>query len=167
MRTYVTTTLRSFWNVLALGWELMGHNLTNTQPLNTLPSEEERGVIGATLDRIASALGKRPRGWLGSGLQETWNTLDYLVEEGVAYVADWVNDDQPYCMMAIALHPYLSGVPHRIHQILDEALAYICAQKGVWRTTGSEIFEAFLEPGRRAQLTTGWSPVHRSAIRAS
>lgn len=32
----------------------MGHNLTNTQPLNTLPSEEERGVIRATLDRIAS-----------------------------------------------------------------------------------------------------------------
>jgi len=41
---------------------------------------------------------KRPKGWLGSGLQETWNTLDHLADEGVEYVCDWVNDDQPYQM---------------------------------------------------------------------
>jgi peptidoglycan/xylan/chitin deacetylase (PgdA/CDA1 family) len=38
------------------------------------------------------------RGWLGPGLTETWNTLDLLVEAGVDYVADWVNDDLPYRM---------------------------------------------------------------------
>jgi peptidoglycan/xylan/chitin deacetylase (PgdA/CDA1 family) len=43
--------------------------------------------------------GTRPVGWLGAGLQETWNTLDLLVEAGCEYVADWgPNDDQPYAM---------------------------------------------------------------------
>ena len=39
--------------------------------------------------------GKRPRGWLGPGLTETWETPDILSEEGYDYVADWVLDDQP------------------------------------------------------------------------
>jgi hypothetical protein len=40
--------------------------------------------------------GKKPKGWLGPGLTETWETLDYLAEAGIEYVSDWVNDDQPY-----------------------------------------------------------------------
>ena len=36
-----------------------------------------------------------PRGWLGPGLTETWETPDLLAEEGYDYVADWVLDDQP------------------------------------------------------------------------
>jgi hypothetical protein len=40
--------------------------------------------------------------------------------------------------MAIALHPYLTGVPHRI-DALDAALAYICRHARVWKATGSEI----------------------------
>jgi hypothetical protein len=123
-------------------------------------------------------------------------TLDLLAEQGVDYVCDWVNDDQPYLMelasnrsivsvpyshdindkpafehmrftaaqfqemicrqfdtlyregaesgrvMAIALHPYITGVPHRIGA-LDAALAYICRHEGVWRTTGSEIAQHY------------------------
>ena len=37
--------------------------------------------------------------------------------------------------MAICLHPYLIGVPHRIKG-LDDALAYIAAHDGVWFATG-------------------------------
>jgi hypothetical protein len=44
---------------------------------------------------IIKATGKPPRGWLGPGLTETWETPDILVEEGYDYVADWVLDDQP------------------------------------------------------------------------
>ena len=36
---------------------------------------------------IAKATGKRPRGWLGPGLTETWDTPDLLNEEGYDYVA--------------------------------------------------------------------------------
>ena len=46
--------------------------------------------------------------------------------------------------MAITLHPYLTGVPHRIGA-LDEALETICRYEGVWRTTGSEIARHFVK----------------------
>jgi hypothetical protein len=39
--------------------------------------------------------GRPPRGWLGPGLTETWETPDILAEEGFDYVCDWVLDDQP------------------------------------------------------------------------
>src|SRR5438876_759214 len=41
---------------------------------------------------------RQPVQQLGAGLAETWHTLDYLIEEGCLYIADWVNDDQPYLM---------------------------------------------------------------------
>ena len=44
-------------------------------------------------------------------------------------------------VMAIALHPYLIGVPHRIGAF-DAALKYICKHKKVWKATGSEIAAA-------------------------
>lgn len=121
--------------------------------------------------------------------------IDHLVDNGLTYVADWVNDDQPYKMtlangrsimsvpystqlndkpafekyhvtpdeftamirrqfdvlwregetqarvLGIALHPYITGVPHRIGA-LDAALEYICKHEDVWLATGAEIAEA-------------------------
>jgi peptidoglycan/xylan/chitin deacetylase (PgdA/CDA1 family) len=167
-----------------LGWEWMGHCESNTRRLNEAPPGEEKGII-----RLA-----------GSGLQETWDTLELLAAEGCEYVCDWTNDDQPYVMtldgggqilsvpysheindkpvferahrtaeefrdmicrqfdvlyregaqsgrvMGIALHPYLTGVPHRI-DAFDAALAYICRHARVWKATGSEIARYY-----RAQL---------------
>jgi peptidoglycan/xylan/chitin deacetylase (PgdA/CDA1 family) len=180
-----------------LGWEFMGHNESNTRRLNEIAPDEERGAIQRALARIEKATGKRPLGWLGSGLQETWNTLDALVEAGCRYVADWVNDDQPYLMevngrplvsipysyeindkpafetlhrtadefetmirrqfdvlyregahsgrvMAICLHPYIIGVPHRIGA-LEAALGYVSGHEGVWRATGEEIVDHYLK----------------------
>lgn len=178
-------------------WEWMGHNQTNTTRLNAVPAEQERGLIDRTLSTIAAATGTKPAGWLGSGLQETWSTLDHLAGAGLEYVADWVNDDQPYFMnleggkrivsipyswyindkpayehdgrsadefremmcrqfdvlyregassgrvMAIALHPYLTGLPFRIGA-LDDALEYICRHEGVWRATGAEIVRHYV-----------------------
>jgi allantoinase len=40
--------------------------------------------------------------------------------------------------MAIASHPYLTGVPHRI-DAFDAALAHICRHERVWKATGAEI----------------------------
>ena len=80
-------------------WEWMGHNQSNSRRLNEIPAEDEPAVIHATLDTIERVAGVRPKGWLGSGLQETWNTLDHLAAAGLDYVADWgPNDDQPYLM---------------------------------------------------------------------
>ena len=178
------------------GWEWMGHNQTNTIRLNSVPPEQEPIIIRDTLRTIEEATGARPRGWLGSGLQETWNTPDLLAREGCTYVADWVNDEQPYRMtlnegrslisvpystelndkpvfenkkwtgeqfgemirrqfdvlyregadsgrvMAIALHPYLTGMPHRI-DAFDAALAHIARHQHVWFATGAEIAEHY------------------------
>jgi allantoinase len=79
-------------------WEFMGHGTTNSNTLAGLDPEQERGMIGGILKTIEQATGKRPRGWLGAGLVETYNTLDILAEAGVNYCGDWNNDDQPYPM---------------------------------------------------------------------
>lgn len=180
-----------------LGWEFIGHNQTNALRLNEMSPEAERDAIRAALDTVEKVSGRRPVGWLGAGLAETWNTLDYLSEAGIRYVCDWVNDDQPYTMdagnprvvslpysvqtndvpayfdmkvsvpefeamlcrqfdtlyregattgkvMAIAVHPFVTGQPHRI-VALDRALDYICSQHGVWKATGWEIVQHYLK----------------------
>jgi peptidoglycan/xylan/chitin deacetylase (PgdA/CDA1 family) len=174
----------------------MGHCESNTRRLNEASAGEEAGIIQRALATIEKATGTRPKGWLGSGLQETWNTVDLLAAAGCDYVSDWTNDDQPYMMtleggkrlvampysheindkpafekfhrtadefkdmicrqfdvlyregaesgrvMAIALHPYLTGVPHRI-DAFDAALAHICRHERVWKATGAEIAHHF------------------------
>ena len=174
-----------------LKWELMGHGLTNSVLLNGLSKEKEAATIAETR-AIIEQWGQTMRGWLGPGLSETWNTLEFLRGHGVDYVCDWVNDDLPYRMnnglysipysielndmplfnmpsigidefyrricetfdvlyeegerngrvMAIALHPFLIGAPHRI-RTLDRALSYIGSHGSVWFATGSEIIDAY------------------------
>ena len=183
-------------DAVKLGWEFMGHNKTNSTRLTALSPEDERALIRSCTERLQQATGKKPLGWLGSALAETWHTLDYLAENDYLYVSDWVNDDQPYRMrtsgkelvylpysyevndsnqinyrfstaddfaaivrnsfdvlyaegaqsarvMAICLHPFMIGVPHRIGA-LDGALKYIRSHDGVWFATGEEIVRAYL-----------------------
>ena len=82
------------------GWEFMGHGTTNSTNLAEFDQQpdQERDAIRNILKTIEQASGKRPRGWLGSGLVETYNTLDILASEGVNYCGDWNNDDQPVPM---------------------------------------------------------------------
>lgn len=79
-----------------LGWEFMGHGATNSRTLSGLSEGDERRTIAAVLATIALATGVSPKGWLGPALAETQHTLELLAEHGVRYVADWVNDEQPY-----------------------------------------------------------------------
>lgn len=183
--------------MLRHGWELMGHGRTNVTRVSDLPPEREREAIHADLEVIAKISGKRPMGWLGPGLAESWSTLEYLSEAGVRYVCDWVNDEQPYTMdagnprlvslpysvqtndvpayfdfkqsvpefeqvlrrqfdvlyrdsaesgrvMAIAVHPFVSGQPHR-SVALERALEHICGHPGVWLATGWEIVQHYLD----------------------
>jgi len=100
---------------LELGWELMGHGETNAVRLSDLGSEQDAAAcIRRTLDRIEAFCGRRPKGWLGPSRQQTWTTLDMLVEEGCSYTFDWDNDDQPVAMeingKTILSMPYGAGV---------------------------------------------------------
>jgi allantoinase len=172
------------------GWEFMGHGVVQGA-MHLLA--DQRAAIRESIEIIQKFTGKAPRGWLGPGLTETWETLDLLAEEGIEYVSDWVNDDQPYeirtrtrplvsvpytlelndipamviqhhespywvqrCkdqfdrlhaegarsarVMAIAVHPYIHGVPHRI-KYFEAVYDYMRKQKGVWLTTGEEILD--------------------------
>jgi peptidoglycan/xylan/chitin deacetylase (PgdA/CDA1 family) len=83
---------------LELGWELMGHGLTNSQMNADLDATEEQRMIQAVVADIRAAQGRPPRGWLGPGLSETLDTLNLLKQAGLEYTCDWVNDDQPYRM---------------------------------------------------------------------
>tara|TARA_A100001037_G_scaffold123298_1_gene112121 strand:- start:889 stop:1758 length:870 start_codon:yes stop_codon:yes gene_type:complete len=85
-------------DAVALGWNFMGHNQSNSRPFHSTPPKNDHQMIKKVLSRIEQCTGSRPRGWLSSGLQETWDTLDYLAEEDIDYVCDWTNDDQPYFM---------------------------------------------------------------------
>jgi allantoinase len=73
-------------------WEFIGHGYTQR---NMQAVENEREDIRKTTEAIKSATGRAPRGWLGPGLTETWETPDILAEQGYEYVCDWVLDDQP------------------------------------------------------------------------
>lgn len=77
------------------GWEMLAHGYIQ-RPM--FVEEDERDVVRRTLERIAKHTGKNPRGWMGPGLGESWDTLQILAEEGIEYVCDWCNDDQPYRM---------------------------------------------------------------------
>lgn len=178
------------------GWEMMGHGDVNNRRLDSYPVEEEGEAIRRGLERIAAATGLQPKGWLSPGLLQTPHTLAHLADNGIEYVADFVNDDVPYTIDAgggrtmysvpyateandrmaygeysyqpdqfadivirqfnylheeavggsmvfpIALHPYLSGVPHRM-PALERILKHVVEADDVWMATGSEIVAAY------------------------
>lgn len=81
-----------------MNWEFVGHGTTNSILLNELEETEEIKIIQSTINTIYEAVGERPKGWLSPALQETFNTPDFLSEEGIKYLCDWCCDDQPFPM---------------------------------------------------------------------
>lgn len=51
-------------------------------------------------------------------------------------------DTQGGRIMAISLHPWITGQPYRIGA-LEQALAHIAGHRGVWSATGAEILDAW------------------------
>jgi len=178
------------------GWELNAHGYDQV-PMHKL--DDQRGSIMKSMDIIEKFCGKRPRGWFGPGLTQTFDTLDYLSEAGVEYIGDWVLDDEPVTLktthkpvvalpynfeihdivmmalqhhpsevwhsraldhfktlydesaerpkiMAMACHPYLSGVPHRIGHV-QQTFAEILAHDGVVAWNGEQILDWYLSSG--------------------
>jgi allantoinase len=174
-------------------WAWLAHGRNNSILQAGMPPDQERAYLTEVVDTIAAATGARPRGWLGPGLTETFQTPMLLAELGLRYVLDWTNDDQPYRLnvpgmlsvpytvelndlglflfrnvsgpefvqvvkdqfqqlhadaegggrvMALALHPFVTGQAFR-HRYLDQALAYLAAQPGIWLTTSDDIAEHY------------------------
>jgi peptidoglycan/xylan/chitin deacetylase (PgdA/CDA1 family) len=76
----------------AAGWEFMGHSFEQI-PLHQ--EKDQPAMIERTLHTIEDFTGKRPVGWLGPGLTETFDTPDHLAAAGIKYVGDWPYDDEP------------------------------------------------------------------------
>jgi len=164
-------------------------------PIHEEPNQ--KAMIKHSLDVIERFCGKRPLGWLGPGLTQTFETPDLLTAAGIKYIGDWVYDDEPttidtvngplvtlpYTMelndipmmavqhheaeyltkrtidqfdrlyaegekrakiLALAIHPYLSGQPHRI-KYLEAIYDYTRRFDGVLYWTGEEILHWYLK----------------------
>jgi len=78
--------------MLDAGWDFIGHGYSQS-PLHIVDDQKEN--INRTFQSLKSYTGRAPKGWLGPGLQETHETLDYLSEAGFKYVCDWAMDEHP------------------------------------------------------------------------
>jgi allantoinase len=179
------------------GWEFMGHAY-DQMPMHK--HENQQQMIHRTMDIIERFTGKRPVGWLGPGLTETFETPELLAGAGVKYIGDWVFDDEPVTIrtangplvalpytvelnditimvvqhhesdyllkraidmldrlyaegearakiMALAIHPYISGQPHRI-KYLEDIYAYANRFAGVLHWNGEQIFDWYMSRPR-------------------
>jgi len=97
------------------GWELNAHGYEQI-PMHKL--EDQRAAIHQAMDVIEKFSGKRPRGWFGPGLTQTFDTLDYLSEAGIEYIGDWVLDDEPVTLKTT--HKPVVALPYNfeVHDIV-------------------------------------------------
>ena len=92
------------------GWEIVPHNYVQDELLTDYMFDvaKERDVIRRTLDIYERTVGKPARGWLSSSLRSTLNTIDILAEEGLYFITDLLNDDQPYMVRTRSGNPMVS-----------------------------------------------------------
>ena len=77
---------------LDAGWEFMGHSFEQG-PIHK--ESDQRAMIARSMDTLEKFTGKRPVGWLGPGLTQTYETPELLAQAGVKYIGDWIYDDEP------------------------------------------------------------------------
>jgi peptidoglycan/xylan/chitin deacetylase (PgdA/CDA1 family) len=86
------------------GWGFMGHGF-HQQALHTV--EDQMDNIQRSFDTLLEYTGRPPRGWLGPGLHQTLDTLDYLAEAGFRFVMDLPMDEQPVTLRTSS-HPVVA-----------------------------------------------------------
>ena len=93
--------------ILDAGWEWVGHG-TWQQSVKSVA--DERSMIVEAKAAVERYTGSRMRGWLGPGLQETFDTPDVLKELGFDYVCEWCIEDTPAWMET--KHGRIVSVPY-------------------------------------------------------
>jgi peptidoglycan/xylan/chitin deacetylase (PgdA/CDA1 family) len=94
----------------ARNWAWLAHGKTNSMLHTGMAPDEERRFLKEITETIANATGQRPKGWMGPGLTETFETPKILKELGYPYVLDWTADDQPFALNV----PGLLSVPYSV-----------------------------------------------------
>lgn len=79
------------------GWEFIGHGVDMGRPHHDdLSRAEEVLLVREAIETLQATTGTRPQGWLSPGNIESSQTLELIVDHGIKYVCDWVNDEMPY-----------------------------------------------------------------------
>lgn len=93
--------------ILDAGWEWIGHGVFQ-QSVKSV--SDEHAMISQAKAAVERYTGSRMRGWLGPGLQETFDTPDILKALGFDYVCEWCIDDHPDWMET--KHGRIVSVPY-------------------------------------------------------
>jgi len=177
--------------ILCHGWDM------DTPHYGGMDRDEEAGIIAKSLEVLRSATGKPVIGWISPGKSQSFNTPELLVENGIEYMCDWINDDMPFQfrtqageitamplsteledrfillnnlhseseyadqivdafdylyaeadqqggrMLALNVHPWMLGQPHRIGK-LEQVLEYVTKHDGVWSASAADIRAAWV-----------------------
>ena len=74
--------VRRYPQIIAAGnardWAWLAHGKTNSTLQTAMAPDEERAFLTEVVEAIEAATGRRPRGWLGPGLTETFQTPSLL-----------------------------------------------------------------------------------------
>ncbi|MFE7796579.1 polysaccharide deacetylase family protein [Nocardia sp. NPDC057440] len=94
----------------ARDWAWLAHGKNNSIFQADMSVDEERAYLTDVVQTIEKATGRRPQGWMGPALTQTFRTPQLLTELGLSYALDWTNDDQPYRTKV----PGLVNVPYSV-----------------------------------------------------
>ncbi len=84
-------------DIVAADHEIVAHSTDmNGTIASGMAEADERALIAASLASLERVAGVRPKGWHSIARSQSWNTPKLLVEAGLAYMTDWVNDELPY-----------------------------------------------------------------------
>jgi allantoinase len=84
-------------DIVAGGHEIVAHSTDmNGTIASGLDEAAERELILRSIDTLEKVAGTRPRGWHSLARSQSFNTPRLLVEAGIDYMCDWVNDELPY-----------------------------------------------------------------------
>ncbi len=98
-------------------WAWLAHGKNNSILQADMNLEDERIFLQDVVETIAAATGRRPKGWMGPGLTETFESPRILKDLGLTYVLDWCADDQPFPLSV----PGMISVPYSV-ELNDIAL---------------------------------------------
>ena len=83
--------------ILKDGHEIAHHHYLH-EHANEMPATEERYWFERSVDAIVKATGKPPAGYRAATYRFSRNTLDILIDHGLAYDASLFGDDIPYLL---------------------------------------------------------------------
>jgi allantoinase len=129
---------------LKAGWEFMGHGYIQ-RPMHHV--EDQRAAIFDSVKEIKAFTGKKPRGWESPGLTETFDTVDWLAEAGIEYVADWVLDDQPVDIRT--KHGTVVSVPYTVEMNDIAMMALQNHPSEEWLRRGIDQFDRLYAEGEK------------------